>query len=526
MEEKFWQRSFKGDFINLGIGQGYMLTTPLHLSLIAGILASKGQYKLPYLVRNNELDFSIDVEIQEADWVKLNQALIDVVYSSNGTGYKIEAGNLNLAGKSGTAQVVDINSREEYDEVRKNINLRDHAIFIGYAPFDDPRYSIAVIVENGESGGRVAGPIARDVLRELLNDICLRTTTIIISLALIVLIGSLTVYSVTSIDIFYFFRFLLINIFAILLVTLIFNQINLNRILSVGWVLFLLNIIIVLSVEFLGSEVKGSRRWLDFGFLSLQPSEFMKITFALFTIQYLRFYSFKFNTFRTIFLLAVLFISAAPIIIQPDLGTGLVYILLGLMLLFICGMNRSYFVGMAGFGILFSPVIYSFGLTAYQKSRIISWFSSDQNLSEKWNILQSEISIGSGGLFGEGFLNSKQNEFNFLPEADTDFIFSIYAEQFGFLGVLSIFMLLGLFIVLTAVMSMEQKRLTDDLSPYFLGTYFCLVIGFSFLLNILMVSGLIPVVGLPLPFFTKGGSSLLCFSIMIGLIFSSRNFLR
>ena len=115
----------------------------------------------------------------------------------------------------------------------------------------------------------------------------LRTTTIIISLALIILIGSLTVYSVTSIDIFYFFRFLLINIFAILLVTLIFNQINLNRILSVGWVLFLLNIIIVLSVEFLGSEVKGSRRWLDFGFLSLQPSEFMKITFALFTIQYL-----------------------------------------------------------------------------------------------------------------------------------------------------------------------------------------------------------------------------------------------
>ncbi|MAI03403.1 MAG: hypothetical protein CBD12_001315 [Amoebophilaceae bacterium TMED152] len=354
----------------------------------------------------------------------------------------------------------------------------------------------------------------------------LRTSTIIFCLALIIFVGSLTVYSVTSIDIYYFIRFLLINTFAILLVTLIFNQINLNRILSVGWVLFLFNIIIVLSVEFLGSEVKGSKRWLDFGFLSLQPSEFMKITFAIFVIQYLRFYSFQFNSFRAIFLLGVLFISATPIIIQPDLGTGLVYILLGLMLLFICGMHRIYFIGMAGLGILLSPIIYSFGLTAYQKERIISWFSSDQSLSEKWNILQSEISIGSGGLFGEGFLNSKQNEFNFLPEADTDFIFSIYAEQFGFLGVLSIFMLLGLFIVLTTVISMEQKRLTDDLSPYFLGTYFCLVIGFSFLLNILMVSGLIPVVGLPLPFFTKGGSSLLCFSMMIGLIFSSRSFLR
>ena len=354
----------------------------------------------------------------------------------------------------------------------------------------------------------------------------LRTTVIIFSLALIIFMGSLTVYSVTSIDIYYFIRFLLISIFAILLVTLIFNQINLNRILSVGWVLFALNIIIVLSVELLGSEIKGSKRWIDFGFLSLQPSEFMKITFALFVIQYLRFYSFQFNTFRTLFLLAVLFLSAIPIIIQPDLGTGLVYILLGLMLLFICGMHRFYFIGMAVFAILLSPIIYSFGLTSYQKTRIISWFSSDQNLSEKWNILQSEISIGSGGLFGEGFLNSKQNEFNFLPEADTDFIFSIYAEQFGFLGVLAIFVLVGLFILLTTIISMEQKRLTDDLSPYFLGTYFSLVIGFSFLLNILMVSGLIPVVGLPLPFFTKGGSSLLCFSIMIGLIFSSRSFLR
>ena len=354
----------------------------------------------------------------------------------------------------------------------------------------------------------------------------LRTTVIIFSLALIIFMGSLTVYSVTSIDIYYFIRFLLISLFAILLVTLIFNQINLNRILSVGWVLFILNILIVLSVEFLGSEIKGSKRWIDFGFLSLQPSEFMKITFALFVIQYLRFYSFQFNTFRTLFLLAVLFLSAIPIIIQPDLGTGLVYILLGIMLLFICGMHRFYFVGMAIFGILLSPIIYSFGLTSYQKTRIMSWFSSDQNLSEKWNILQSEISIGSGGLFGEGFLNSKQNEFNFLPEADTDFIFSIYAEQFGFLGVLAIFILVGLFILLTTIISMEQKRLTDDLSPYFLGTYFSLVIGFSFLLNILMVSGLIPVVGLPLPFFTKGGSSLLCFSIMIGLIFSSRSFLR
>ena len=354
----------------------------------------------------------------------------------------------------------------------------------------------------------------------------LRNSVIFLSLAIIILMGSLTIYSVTSIDVNSFLRFLLINIFVILLVVVLFNQINLNRILSFGLLLFSINILLVLSVEIFGKEINGSKRWLDFGFLSLQPSEFMKITYALFVIQYLRFYGFKFSKFRSIFLLSVLFVSALPIISQPDLGTGLVYVILGLMFLFICGMHRLYFITMCVFGVLLSPLIYSFGLTNYQKGRIISWFSSDQTLSEKWNILQSEISIGSGGLLGEGFLNSKQNEFNFLPEADTDFIFSIYAEQFGFIGVFLILILLGCFIVMTTLLTMSEKRLTNDLSPYYIGTYCTFVIGFSFLLNILMVSGMIPVVGLPLPFFTKGGSSLLCFSIMIGLIFTSREFLK
>ena len=168
-QKNFGKDLFKGDFINLGVGQGYMLTTPLHLALISGILASKGNYKLPYLATSNEESLSISTGMSDLDWEKLNKALIDVIYSPNGTGFRINAGALKLAGKSGTAQVVDINSREEYDEVRKNINLRDHAIFIGYAPYDDPKFSIAVIIENGESGGRTAGPIAKEVLEDLLD---------------------------------------------------------------------------------------------------------------------------------------------------------------------------------------------------------------------------------------------------------------------------------------------------------------------------------------------------------------------
>ncbi len=168
--KNFGKELYKGDFINLGVGQGYMLTTPLHLALISAILANRGEYELPYLVLKKQNKLSIKEDLSEEDWNKLHSALIKVVYSKNGTGYRINAGELNLAGKSGTAQVVDIDSREEYDEVRVNPLLRDHAIFIGFAPYDNPRYSIAVIVENGESGGRVAGPIAKKVLEELLND--------------------------------------------------------------------------------------------------------------------------------------------------------------------------------------------------------------------------------------------------------------------------------------------------------------------------------------------------------------------
>ena len=167
--KNFGKELYKGDFINLGVGQGYMLTTPLHLSLISGILAKKGEYELPYLVVKKQNRLSINEDITEEDWKKLHSSLINVIYSPNGTGYRINAGELKLAGKSGTAQVVDINSREEYNQMRTNPLLRDHAIFIGFAPYDNPRFSIAVIVENGESGGRVAGPIAKEVLEELLN---------------------------------------------------------------------------------------------------------------------------------------------------------------------------------------------------------------------------------------------------------------------------------------------------------------------------------------------------------------------
>jgi len=167
-QKNFGKDLYKGDFINLGVGQGYMLTTPLHLALLTSLIAKKGEYQIPHIVnKQNQNTLLLENKLSDDDWERLNSSLINVVYSPNGTAFRVNAGNLKMAGKSGTSQVVDISSRAEYDEVRKNPLLRDHAVFIGYAPHDNPKFAIAVVIENGESGGRTAGPVAKEILEVL-----------------------------------------------------------------------------------------------------------------------------------------------------------------------------------------------------------------------------------------------------------------------------------------------------------------------------------------------------------------------
>ena len=167
-QKNFGKDLYKGDFINLGVGQGYMLTTPLHLALLTSLIAKKGEYQIPHIVnKQNQNTLLLENKLSDDDWERLNSSLINVVYSPNGTAFRVNAGNLKMAGKSGTSQVVDISSRAEYDEVRKNPLLRDHAVFVGYAPHDNPKFAIAVVIENGESGGRTAGPVAKEILEVL-----------------------------------------------------------------------------------------------------------------------------------------------------------------------------------------------------------------------------------------------------------------------------------------------------------------------------------------------------------------------
>ena len=134
------------------------------------MVAKKGEYKTPFLSdSSSQENFTLSQNLESSDWERINKSLVDVVYSPSGTAYRVNAGELKMAGKSGTSQVVDIKSREEYESIRENPLLRDHAVFIGYAPYDEPRFAISVVIENGEGGGSVAGPVAREVLEVLLK---------------------------------------------------------------------------------------------------------------------------------------------------------------------------------------------------------------------------------------------------------------------------------------------------------------------------------------------------------------------
>jgi penicillin-binding protein 2 len=165
----------KGDTVNLGIGQGYLVSTPMQLANYAAILATKGQYIQPSLasVDNQKKSLKIwqDEKISNSDWKKMHEALLGVIESDYGTARSIRnLKEFQVAGKSGTAELVSLDSKEAYQDVRTSELLRDHSIIIAFGPMPNPRYAVSVVIENGESGGAVAGPVAIEVLKSLINE--------------------------------------------------------------------------------------------------------------------------------------------------------------------------------------------------------------------------------------------------------------------------------------------------------------------------------------------------------------------
>ena len=271
-----------------------------------------------------------------------------------------------------------------------------------------------------------------------------------------------------------------------------------------GYFLYFATIGLLLFTLFKGTIGLGAQRWINLGLFKFQPSELAKLFFPAFFTHHLTGYisgklggNIKFRIFVPI--LVVLGVSCFFILKQPDLGTALIILFSGLLMLWLAGMPKQFFV-ITGIMVLILAPVGSRYLKPYQKKRILVFLGGGSSNRERYQIEQSQIAIGSGGIWGKGYLRGTQNRLNFLPESRTDFIFSVICEEWGFVGAATIlFLYLLLFLRLLAV-----ATTINNVSMQLLALGLIIPSMISTIINISMVIGLLPIVGIPLPFVTYG----------------------
>jgi len=279
--------------------------------------------------------------------------------------------------------------------------------------------------------------------------------------------------------------------------------------------IFTVGVLLLISVIFFGELGKGAQRWLNFGFFRFQPSEIMKLAVPMMVAWYFSERKLP-PTLKSIFVAAVIIaIPTALILIQPDLGTSILIASSGAFVIFLAGIRWRLLLGLFFVVICSAPIYWFFFMPDYQKRRVFTFLDPERDpLGDGYHIIQSQIAIGSGGLRGKGWLEGTQSQLEFLPERHTDFIFSVLGEEFGFYGVLlliSIYLWIigrGFFIAINA-----QETYTRLLAGAITLTFFVYVF-----VNIGMVTGILPVVGLPLPLVSYGGTSMVTLMASFGIL--------
>ena len=293
---------------------------------------------------------------------------------------------------------------------------------------------------------------------------------------------------------------------------------------SLGYLFYLIVLGLLIWASLFGITASGSQRWINLYFINLQPSELMKIAIILcFAKYYHRIQLSNVNKLKNIVIpILIIFIPTALVISQPDLGTSVLIVLSGIIVLWLAGVNIKYFFYSSIAFIISAPFVISF-LKPYQKLRILTFFDPDKDpLGAGYQIIQSKIAVGSGGLTGKGFLKGTQGYLEFLPEKHTDFIFTLFSEEFGFVGSLVL-------LILYAILILRIIRI-GALSRSFFGKFFCYGFGSAIFVyvtvNMSMVLGLLPIVGSPLPILSYGGSSMLATMIGLGIVMSTKIYSR
>lgn len=282
--------------------------------------------------------------------------------------------------------------------------------------------------------------------------------------------------------------------------------------------LYLGSLGMLVLVLFIGVIVNGAQRWLDLpGLPRFQPSEVMKIVMPLMLAAYFAKRPLPPKIKHVFFGLVLLGLPVVLIAMQPDLGTALMITVSGLFVLLLAGIRWKLVFSALGMGIMAIPVMWIFYLRDYQKQRILTFFNPESEpLGAGWNIIQSKTAIGSGGLYGKGWLNGVQSRLDFLPEGQTDFIVAVLAEEFGLVGMLS---LLALYIVIIG-RGLYISAVAMDMFSRLLAASITLTFFVYVFVNVGMVTGVLPVVGVPLPLVSLGGTAIISLMIGFGILMS------
>ena len=274
---------------------------------------------------------------------------------------------------------------------------------------------------------------------------------------------------------------------------------------------------LLLIVHLLGYTAMGATRWIDLGLMKLQPSELMKICIIFALARYFHDLGDKSISLQYLIVPSIMLIVPIALIIkQPDLGTAMILLMLGVIMFFMAGVKKWIFiVGIASFAVAI-PLIWQF-LYDYQKNRILTFIDPSRDpLGDGYNIIQSKIAIGSGGFTGKGFMQGSQSQLQFLPEHQTDFIFTMISEEWGFLGAGLVLLAFSVIIFYCYVIALNAKSKFGSLLAMGVVSMFFLHV----FINVAMVMGLLPAVGVPLPLLSYGGTMMTTILIGFGLVIS------
>jgi rod shape determining protein RodA len=308
----------------------------------------------------------------------------------------------------------------------------------------------------------------------------------------------------------------LINIGVALVVMRVVAEVPPQRLMHLAVPVYLAGLLLLVGVALFGDISKGARRWLNLGFMRIQPSELMKIAMPLMLAWYFQKHEAMLRLRDYAVATLILLVPVALIAKQPDLGTAILVLAAGFYVIFLAGLPWKVIVGLAIAAGAAAPFAWTL-LHDYQRQRILTLLDPEKDpLGKGFHIIQSTIAIGSGGILGKGWGQGTQAQLEFIPERHTDFIFAVYSEEFGLLGNLALLVLYSLLIgrgmLIAAHAATLFTRLLAGAVTLIFFTYACVTLG--------MVSGILPVVGVPLPFVSYGGTALVTLCLGIGILMS------